>query len=366
MNIICNRSALLEAIQLAATIAPQRTPKPILQCTKLQADHEQQKLIVIATDNEITIRYQVPQIEVKAGGSAVLPAERLAGILRESADETVVLEMLEATCQITGKDSKFHIYGHDPEDFPDVEALDMANVFEIPAGPLHRMVGRTTFAAARENTRYAMNGVFWELVGKHLNMVATDGRRLAKAEMTLKSGPAEDMNAIVPIKAMTILDRVLHDPDETIMVGFQGNQVYIKTVLAEISANLMQGRFPKYQDVIPSKTEKRITLPTSLLHSAVKRAALLTNENSKGIELLFDAGQLCLSSSAPEAGDAEIRIDVAYNEGEFKIGFNPQYLLEMLRVVEENEVTFELTESNKPGLIRAGKDFLYVVMPITV
>ena len=229
------------------------------------------------------------------------------------------------------------------------------------------MIGMTTFAAARENTRYAINGVFWEQQGKKLRLVATDGRRLAKAELDIKGADKDiEQTAIVPLKTMAVIERILHDPDEMVTISFSSNQVVIRTALAEVSSNLMQGRFPKYADVIPTGCDKKVSLGTSTLLSAVKRVSLLTTEHSKGVELDFSAGSLRLASSAPEAGDAEIKMPLEYDGAEMKIGFNPQYLLEMLRVVETDEVVLELTDGSKPGLFRAGKDFLYVVMPVTV
>ncbi|MBN1436263.1 MAG: DNA polymerase III subunit beta [Sedimentisphaerales bacterium] len=367
MKVTCNRSALCEAAQLAATIAPSRTPKPILLCAKLEADADSNQLTVLATDNEIMVRYLVNQVDVGASGTAVIPADRLTSILRESMEDTLELEMTDSTCQIKGKDSQFHIYGHDPDDFPEIPKAEVEADLEVQAGKLRWMIDMTTFAAARENTRYAINGVFWEQQGKKLRLVATDGRRLAKAELDLKGADKNaEQTVIVPLKTMSVIERVLHDPDEMVKISFSSNQVVVRTALAEVSSNLMQGRFPKYADVIPTDCATKVSLGTSTLLSAVKRVALLTTEHSKGVELDFCPGSLRLASSAPEAGDAEITMALDYEGEAMKIGFNPQYLLEMLRAVESDEVVLELTDGSKPGLFRAGKDFLYVVMPVTV
>ncbi len=367
MKVTCNRAALYEAVQLADTIVPSRTPKPILLCAKIEADVEQKRLLVTATDNEITVRYVVNQVEVERGGTAVLPADRISGILRESSDDTVELEMVDSTCQIIGKDSKFHIYGHDPEDFPQVAAVEDDGGMEIKAAVLRRMIGQSTFAAARENTRYAINGVFWEQIGKKLRLVATDGRRLAKSETDVKGVEKDSENtAIVPIKTMGVVERVLHDPDEAVRVKFSENQVLIRTGQAEISSTLMQGRFPKYADVIPTGNDKKAQVGKEALQSGVRRVALLINEQSKGIEMAFSEGQLRLVASAPEAGDAEITMTADYHSEDMAIGFNPQFILDMLRVIETDDVVVELSDKTKPGLFRSGKDFLYVVMPVTV
>jgi DNA polymerase-3 subunit beta len=333
----------------------------------MQADQKEQKLTVTATDNEITIKYVVPQVQVSVGGSAVVPAERIAAILRESVDDTVDLEVTEATCQVVGKDSRFRIYGHDPDDFPAVAELTRDGQWKIKAGVLKRMIAQVVFAAARESTRYAINGVLWEQQGKKLRMVATDGRRLARVDGETAGGEKDgEHSAIVPVKALLVVERLLTDPEEKVEVSFTGNQINLCTAVAEISSNLVQGRFPKYADVIPTGCDKKAQVDTEAFRSAVRRAALLTNEQSRGVLLVFAEDELRLTSSTPEAGDAEVTMRVEYRGEKLQIGFNPQYVLEMLRVVEEAEVVCEFSDSSKPGMIRAGKDMIYVIMPVTV
>jgi len=367
MKFTCNRAALHEALQIASSIVPARTPKPILQCAQIKADKKAQTVAVMATDNEISVQYTIPQVQVDVEGTAVLPADRLTAILHESGDETLALEQTDSTCQILGRDCKFRVFGHDPDDYPVLAPFPEKPTLTMQAGILKRMIHRSSFAAARENTRYAINGVLWEQHGKKLRMVATDGRRLAKVEGT-PSSVADDTEhtTIVPAKTMQVIERILHDPEEKVQIGLLDAQVAIQTSAVRVMSSLVQGRFPKYSDVIPDSDGQKIQVNTEQFLSAVRRAALLTNEQSKGVLLSFTKDQLCLTSSTPEAGEAEVRVPVEYKGGEFKIGFNPQYLLEMLRVVTEPEVVCELIDESKPGVIKAGKDFLYVLMPVTV
>lgn len=367
MDIKCNRAALYEAVQLASSIVPARTPKPILQCAKVQADPQKQTLTVLATDNEISIKYVVSQVQVIAGGAVVVPADKIASILHESSDETVNLQTEDSTCQVIGKDSRFRIYGHDPEDFPAVSEAQQKSTVQIEAGLLKRMIHRTSFAAARENTRYAINGVLWEQHGRKLRMVATDGRRLALIDGEVTPDDKEsEQTTIIPAKAWMTVDRILHNAEEKIQVSFSGNQMTVSTTSAEVTSILVQGRFPKYNDVVPSGCTKKAVLEAEIFRSAVRRAALLSTEQSRGVLLSFSPEKLCLTSSTPETGDAEITIDVHYAGEEIHIGFNPQYLSEALRVIEEPQVEFEFIEATKPGLLSSGKDFRYVIMPVTV
>ncbi|MCH9022895.1 MAG: hypothetical protein IID32_09025 [Planctomycetes bacterium] len=139
-----------------------------------------------------------------------------------------------------------------------------------------------------------------------------------------------------------------------------------QTVVVELTGNLIQGRFPKYEDVIPSDCENRVVVEAAVFENAVRRAALLTNEQSRGVGLSFSEGKIIFRSSSPEVGEAEIKMSVDYSGNEVEIGFNPQYLLDMFRVIDEEKVTFEFGDSKKPGILRCGKAFLYVVMPVMV
>jgi len=368
MKFVCNRAALYEAVQLAASIVPPRSPKPILQCAKLQADQQENKLTVTATDNEIMIKYMISQVQIEAAGSAVVPADRLSAILYESRDETVSIETQDATCQISGADSQFHIYGHDPDDFPEISAAAQQEQQYITAAILKRMIHLSAFASARENTRYAINGVLWEQKGKKLRMVATDGRRLAQVDGEMASAQKEaEQTAVIPVKTLLLLEKILNDPEEKIYISFTDNQLSVSTTAVQLTSNLVQGRFPKYTDVVPKGAENKAQLNTEQFRSGVRRAALLTNEMSRGVLLEFsEPDKLHLSSSTPEAGDAQVELKVSYQGESLKIGFNPQYILDALRVIVEDEITFEFQGPSKPGLIRTGKDFLYVLMPVTV
>lgn len=367
MKVKSNRAALAEALQLAASVVPARTPKPVLQCAKLQAKDDN-TITVTATDNELTVKYIVPQVEVAEPGVVVVPADRIMSIVRESTSETISLQVTDATCEVIAKDSRFHVYGHDPDDFPEQEAWQGAPTLSVNAGVLCSMIHRSAFAAARENTRYAINGVLWEASGKKkLRMVATDGRRLAQVDgETLSAQDPDKCNAIVPVKTMSAMEKILTDADEKIEISFTANQLRLTSSRAELCSNLIQGRFPKYSDVIPSGCTCKAQIEVEALRTAVRQAALLATDQSTGVLMNFTADKLCVTSRTPEAGDAEVTIPVQYDGQELKIGFNPHYLLELLRVVNEPEIVAEFDDGTKPGLVRVGKDFLYVLMPVTV
>jgi DNA polymerase-3 subunit beta len=364
MKLRVNRQELAEALGVVGTVAVARSPKEILKCVLIRAcpDH----LELEATDLEIALRYTVTQVEVETEGAALVSAEKLSAIVRESEDDLLDLETDENLCHVRGADAHFQIYLQGTEEFPAIGGMSGEPDFEIEAGVLRRMAERTVFAAARENTRYAINGVLWERTAQNLMLVATDGRRLSQAMGPVSATKGENASAIVPSKAMGLVQRIFTDGDEKVAVKITGNQIVLSSSRATMSTALVEGHFPKYQDVIPTDSDKKATLPVAETSSAVRRAALLTNEESRGVRFAFASGELSLASRAPQQGEAQITLPMEYSGEPVEIGFNPTFLTDVLRVVHEDEVTFELKEPNRPGVVRCGGDFLYVIMPVNL
>ncbi len=367
MKIKFNRAALSEALSLVTTVVPVRTTKPILQGLKIRA--EKDSVYISATDFEIGITCLVPQAEIEKEGQAVIPAERLAAIVRESVDEVLAMEVTEATCHIKGNDSNFTVYGHQPEQYPDIPGFDGNAQIEADLVKLQEAVKHCLFATAKENTRYALSGILWEPSGKKLTLVGTDGRRLAKYKLNLNSETDKKIEAekfIVPAKTMALLDKVGAGEKDKVEVRFVDGKAVFACGKVVISSNLVEGTFPKYEDIIPADYKNKIQLNTAATLSAVKRAALLTNEDSKGVKLALSKKSLVFTSRAPEMGDAEIAMEVDYKGEPMEIGFNPQFLVDVLRVIHEDSFELQLGQSDRPGLIKSGANYVYIVMPVSL
>ena len=367
MRVKFNRAALQEALVLVTSVVPSRTPKPILQCVKFTAEGDSVR--ICGTDLEVGITTRVTQVEIEAEGEVVIPADKVTSIIRESVDEVVAFEASEAAVHIKGADSHFTIYGHDAGQYPSVIGFEVGVDFEMNLDKLQAGIEQCVFAAAKESTRYALNGILWEVSGKKLTLVATDGRRLAKSVVHLPAavkGKLAEGRIIVPAKTMSLLDRVGGDAEAKVGVRFVDNQIALICENAVISSNLVEGNFPKYEDIIPKDYTKKLVLNTSAALSAVRRAALLANEDSKGIRLSLSDNTMIISSRAPETGDAQIDMAVAYTDAPMEIGFNPQFLIDVLRVIRTDEFELHLGEPDRPGLIKSASDFLYLVMPVNL
>ncbi len=361
-----NRAALSEALGLLTSVVPSRTPKPILRCVQIVATDKGVR--ICATDLEVGINYQISEVQVDKEGEVIVPADRLAAIVRESLDEVLVLEAAEGTCEIKGADSHYTIYGQEPGQYPIVPDFDGIAEIKIALSTLQAGIQQCLFATAKESSRYAINGVLWEIKDKKLMLVATDGRRLARCRVSLTSAPKGEApaNLIVPAKAMGLLDKIGASEKDIVAVKLVDNQILLSCANVVISSNLVEGNFPKYEDIIPTDYDKKLTLPTEGTLSAVRRASLLTSEESRGIKLSVQAEKIVFSGRAPETGDAEVDMPISYKGEPIEIGFNPQFLMDGLRVIKTPEFELELGQSDRPGLIKSGTGFLYVLMPINL
>ncbi len=388
MKVICERAALLEAVNQVSGVVASRSPRPQLTCIKLSASKSDAgaELTLSGTDAEISLTVRIGRVDVAEEGSALIPADKLRQIISaEDNESTLTLETSGETTKIKGEDALFSLHGFDPADFPvlaDYKAIAEGSaasaaakaLLATEAGVIDSLVTRTLFAAARENSRYAINGVLMVRDGKKLEMIATDGRRLAKSSVTI-SGDGESTQCIIPSKALSMIQKLTSDENEPVHIAITDNQAVFafgdepSDSRAVLTTNLVEGTFPPYEDVIPRDLDIKVTFNRDTLASAVKRAALLTNEESRGVRLAFtnEDKSLELSSRAPEMGEANIKVDlVSYDGNDIEIGFNPTFITDALKVIHDPEIMIELKAHNKPGLFKAGNDFLYVVMPVNL
>lgn len=366
MKVNFNRAALAEALGLLTSVVPSRTPKPILRCVQITAEGKEAR--ICATDLEVGISYTASEVQIDEPGEVIVPADRLTAIVRESVDDVLLIEAAEGTCQIRGADSHFTIYGHEPGGYPAVPTFEGDADIEIGLGELQGGIEQCLFATARESSRYAINGVLWEIKDKKLMLVATDGRRLARCRVKVGSAPGKDKAAgiIVPAKTMSLLDKIGSSEKDTVAIKLVDNRILVSCANVVISSTLVEGNFPKYDDIIPTDHDKKLTLSTEAVLSAVRRSALLTSEESRGIKLAVAKDKLVFSCRAPEMGDAQVDMAIDYKGEPVEIGFNPQFLMEVLRVIRTPEFELELGQADRPGVIKSGANFLYVLMPINL
>ncbi len=369
MKALCNREGLLAAFGMVSGVVPSRSPKPILQNVKLVADGDEGS-ILMATDLEVGIRHRVLGMKVDQPGSAVLPTARFGSILRTSNDPELALEAEGDRLIIRGLRSEFTLPGEDPNLYPEVPDFASAGYHEVAAADLRKLIRRTIFATDVESTRYALGGVLVELTADSITMVGTDGRRLARM-----SAPAEAKNdaatpagsPVVPVKALKLIERNLDDGDPPVHIAIQGTTaVLIRTERAVIYSRLVEGRFPRYQDVFPANVDVKIRLEAGPLRLAVEQASIVTSEESRGVDFTFGNGVLRLASQAADVGSSHVELPIAYDGKAVEITFDPRYLSDALKTLEDTAaITAELIDAKNAAVFKTDDQYTYVVMPLT-
>lgn len=367
MKLTCEREKLLHAFQTAASVAPTRSPKPILRNVKLEATAE--SVMLMGTDMEVGIRIGVPGLAVEAPGSILLPIDRFGSILRESSDEKLSIESDGRKTTVQGQRSEFHLPSENPDEFPEVTAFEEEKYHEMPARFFREIVRRTVFATDNESSRYALGGVLIELGAEQITAVATDGRRLARQD-----GPATSVGGhesgetmtIIPSRAMQLLERALADNEENIQLAARENDVLVKSGSATIYARLVEGRYPKWRDVFPRRDDMaKIELTVGPFHAAVRQAAIVTSEERRGVDFTFGDGKAVLSGHGAEMGESKIELPITYDGEEIPITLDPRYLSDFLRVLEPDKTfTFEARNAESAAVCSTDDGYSYVIMPL--
>ena len=368
MKISCDREQLLQAFQTVSTVAPARSPKPILQNVRL--DVTKDGAMLMASDMEVGIRMEVQGIEVSVEGKALLPVARFGSILRESSDEKLHIEADPQGTTIRGERSEFKLPGGNPDEFPDVPVFAEEKYHEVPARLFKELVRRTLFATDTESSRYALGGVLLEFGGDKLTAVGTDGRRLAKMEgpaMAVAGGTATDTMTIVPSRAMQLIERALTDGDAEIQIAAHASDIQVKSPRATISARLVEGRFPKWRDVLPHRSDsQKLELSVGPVFTAVRQASIVASDESRGILFTFADGTLTLSGQTAEVGQSRVELPIAYDGGEIAISLDHRFVADFLKVLDpEKMFTLDVKDGEAAALFTTDDGYGYVVMPLS-
>ncbi len=374
MKVTCQRENLLTACQLVKAAVAARTTKPVLSNVKAVAHDD--ALTLVAYDMEVGIRYELRGINVARAGSCILPITELEKILRESSDTEISLDAGKEAIIAKTSGGRFDMPSLDVNEFPDIPTFDDGGRYhEVTAGTLRTLIRRTSFAADKRDTtaKYSLTGVLWEAEGKFTRLVATDTRRLAVCEGPASVyGVADAVKAVhlVPLKAVGLLERNLTDDQELIRVGLRANDALFQTERAMIYTSLVQGKFPPYRDII-AKTRKestnKIVLPVGAFLARVRQAAIMTDDESMRVDMTFDAGKVTMKARGARTGASEVTLELPdYDGPKLEIAFDPQYLIEFLRAIEnEATVLLEMSNGTRAALFKCGDDYSYMVMPLT-
>ncbi len=366
MKIDCHRPSLASALQIVSGVVPSRTPRDILKNVHLTATPD--SVTLVGTNEQVGIRYEIPGVEVQTPGETLLPTSRVISILREMTDDRVTIELADDAAWIRSGHSEFRLSAQDATEFPPVPEFAEESNFEVEGTALSQAIRRTIFATDVESTRYALGGILAELEGEKLTLVATDSRRLAVATTACSGADAdslENSTPVIPREAMSLIEKSIAE-DDTVRIAIQANDVLIRTAHSTIYSRLVDGRFPRYKDVVPKESTHTIDLVVGPLYSAVRQAQIVTTEESRGVDFTFAEGMMTLNSESADVGRSKIELPISYDGEEITITFDPRFLADFLRVLEpERSVQLHLTDAESAAVLRVDDNYTYVIMPLS-
>jgi len=361
MKFSVSKDKLLEGLSIVQNVVSTRTTLPILSNVLLQASEGAVRLTT--TDLDVGVRGSV-EAQVERSGATTLPARRLFSIVRELPAAEIYVDVdSKNLASIRSGPSYFKILGLPEEEFPPLPRFDDAEIFSIAQKDLKDGLKKTSYAISTDETRYVLNGTLFSFKDNKLTLVATDGRRLALVDLELEFPRSQEIDIIVPTKAVMELQRLVKDEGD-VKVSIGENQIAFEINQTLLVSKLIEGNYPNYRQVIPSEAKERVTLERETLLNAVRRVALLASEKSNSVKLSFSKGNIDIVATTPDVGEARESLSVMYKGREFSIAFNPEFLMAPLRNLSTDEVYLDLIDEMSPGVIKIAGPFLYVLMPM--
>jgi len=364
MKLTIDKAALLEGLQTVQNVVSVRSTLPILSNALLTAEGD--SFVLSTTDLEVSVRCKVSGV-IEREGSTTIPVRRLSSIVRELPPGTIAFEVDEKNqASVNCGSSFFKIVGMAGEEFPPMPAVEEGNFcYRMDQGVFREMLKKTSYAASSDETRYVLNGVLLSFKEGKLTMVATDGRRLALVESEVDFPEEAEASMILPSKAVNELQHVLKDEGD-LQIFAKDNQIIFEFGEVMVASKLIDGTYPNFRQVIPAQCEERVVVERELLLIALKRASLITADKASATKLTFANNNLVIVTSTPDVGEARETIPIKYSGKEITVAFNPDYMMDPLKNLANDEIAIELTDSLSPGVIKCDIPFLYVLMPMRV
>lgn len=364
MEVQVDRDTFLRGLQMVQSIVEPRQTLPILANILLETEGELLRLT--ATDLQVGARVSVPA-QVIGRGAITLSARKLLEIVKELEAAELLMKLQEnAWVGLRCGGAAYRLVGLPADDFPPVDPGTQSGWIPLDGKLLREMLAQTSFAISHDEGRYALNGILFSLGGGELKLVATDGHRLALSSRQL-AGVHASGAGIVPRKAVQEVARVLGAGEEA-QVALGENQFVLKTPNFLLTARLIEGQFPQYEQVVPKGHPHRVVLSRTAFASALRRVSVLSEERTKPVKLLLAPGTLKVSAYNPELGEAEETLTAEYSGEEMVVGFNSRYLLDALGPVGADQVVLELKDSTSPGVLKSieNEGYICVIMPMRI
>ncbi len=362
MKFTCNRVKLAEALGLVNNVIPARASKPVIQNVQIRGNSDS-TITLSGTDYEIGISYNLEVENLTDPSTALISASSLVGIVQEDRSEEVTLEINEESAKMIASRGVFEFSVALNEEFPEIRSIGTEDVIEIPGDALTDAISKTSFATARGDTRYALNGICINIQDEKADFVASDTHRLSLVSKKIKNDSKVNKQSIVITKGMQELARMASGED-VVQIQLLSNEMVAKTSRATLISRLVDGQFPRYQDVIPKETALSLTFVRDELMHGLRLVGKMSNEESHSIKIDAANDKMNISATTGSLGSGQQELDAKVEGGEISASFNFVYLIEALKSFNSSEMSMKLSNNDAPVRMDEG-DYIHVVMPIT-
>lgn len=357
------RSKFLEGIKSVQNIVAGKGSIAILQNVLIEA--KDKEIRMTTTDLDITIK-AICECEVLQEGISTLPVKHLFNSISKVAEGEVEIEIdSNERATILAGSAKFKLAGMNAAEFPKLPQDEDAFKYNLPQHTFKEMLRKVSYAASQDDTRRTLKGVLMSFKDTKLTMVATDGRRLALVENEIEFPKNAENDIVLPSKAVSELQRSLGG-NEDLEISVQKSQICFQLGSVMIYSKLIDDVYPNYRQVIPADTKEHISIDRQLLLDAIDRASVMTMDEAHSIKLIFTSGRLTVTSAASDIGEAKDEVAIKYAGEPIEIIFNPSYVMDPLRAIDDDEITINLNSGHSPAVIKCSIPFLYVLMPLRI
>src|SRR3954469_21972117 len=359
------KAEFLRGLRLAQGIADRKSTMPMLANVLLRTQGKNQ-LLVAATDLNVSLTAELKSTNAQEGG-ITLGAKNLYELIANAPGDDVTLKKADNHwAEIRSGKVAYRIVGMPDRDFPKVPDHREASYSQVESAVFKEMIERTLFSVCNDETRFHLNGVYFESDGSKARMVSTDGHRLSKVERTIANGPKLSSGVIIPKKGLLEIRKVL-DAGPSCKISIKTPHLFLVQEDIAIAVKLIDAEFPPYEQVIPKEHSKVITVDRSRFIDALRRAQLMSSE-TRGVKVAATKEGMTITSDNPDLGEVREELDADYNGEPIAIGFNPKYVVELLGQMQSDQVTLSLGGELDPGLIQplGGDAYLGVVMPMRI
>lgn len=374
MKFTINRDHFASGLQKVQNIVGTRSNVPVLNNVKIETEED---CIVLTTSNlEISMRCKIKTEANNQVGSITLPVKKLLTIIKVLPDIQVVLETNDSNqAKILSGNSLFRIMGMSDDIFPALPTITDSNQYTIPQNDILKMIKSISYAQSTDENRKMLNGIYFSFIDNQLTLVATDGKRLGLTTKEIEIAKEKEGSFILPAKTVLELERLLGH-EGNVVISFNNKQVSFDIELGTQSreagfvssiyliSKVVESNYPNYKQVIPSETVHRIKLDRELFLECLLRASLVTNDKQNSIILKISKNLLEVTAFSAELGESHESMAIDFDKIEAELVFNPQFLIDPLRSLSNDEVIFEFEDELSPGLFRTADAFLCVIMPL--